>query len=348
MNEMMTMQSRLEIARKGGLVYVEGDEPGYTRQRCGKGFTYRDERGMRVADKALRARFAALGIPPCWSEVWIAPQERAHIQVTGRDDAGRKQYIYHGDWAQLRSLQKFDRLTAFAQALPELRERCDRDMRQRRMSRTRALALAAALLDRAYLRVGNEQYAQENDTRGLTTLGMQDVSVHTSHVIFDFQGKSAQHRHVRVDGRRFARQLGALIKLPGERLFCFEQGDEIKTISADDVNIHLAQAMGEGFTAKDFRTWGGTHVALNYLLDHPPTPEHSAQARLIQALDATSERLGNTRAVCRAHYVDPRLLEAVQDESLWASAPEVVIEREDLLGEQEQRTRSWLKHLHSS
>ena len=301
-----------EHADAVGLVYVGDDEPGITRHRWGQGFTYRFPDGSTVPrDHPDRARAEELVIPPAWTDVWICRDERGHVQATGRDDAGRKQYLYHPHWRGIRDATKFHRMGLFADALPRIRDEIDATLRTRRFTREKMLALLLALLDETLIRVGNDQYARTNGTFGLTTLEHDHVEIAGSRIHFAFVGKSGREQDLEVRHPRLARQLLKCEEIPGQRLFSYETDDGWHRIGSADVNDYLAEIAGEQLTAKDFRTWGATVLVADHLHEAGQAEsDQDADAAILSAVDAAADRLGNTRAVARSSYVDPRVPKA--------------------------------------
>jgi DNA topoisomerase I len=249
-------------------------------------------------------------IPPAWTQVWINPNPRGHIQATGRDARGRKQYRYHDTWRATRDETKFSRMIAFGEALPRIRERVAADLKLPGLPREKTLAIAVRLLDEALIRVGNVEYARENDSYGLTTLRNDHVDVSGEIVHFTFRGKSGKTHDIDVRDRRVARNISRMQDLPGEHLFQYLGADgEPHAIGSEDVNAYLQEIAGEAFTAKDFRTWGGTVLAAKSLRELGPIESQTAmKANIVAAVDAVAARLGNTRAVCRAAYIHPAVL----------------------------------------
>ncbi len=310
-------------AEAAGLVYVHDDEPGITRHRCGRGFTYRYPDGTTVPRGSDdRARIEALVLPPAWGEVWICRDADGHLQATGRDDRDRKQYRYHDRWREVRDAAKFHRLADFAGHLPSIREHVDGQLRRRSLGRERVLATVVALLDESLIRIGNVAYADENGSYGLTTLTHDHVELTAGRATFRFTGKGGREHEVEVADRRLARAVARCEELPGQCLFSFEEDGEVTAIESGDVNRWLREVTGGVFSAKDFRTWGGTIEAATTLdaLARARTDE-AADDRLLDreivaAIDAAAERLGNTRAVAREGYVHPRVVEAHRDGTL--------------------------------
>jgi DNA topoisomerase-1 len=313
-------------AEQAGLHYVDGDgAPGYRRKRWGRGFAYVDEDGAHLKDEAEKARIKALAIPPDWEEVWVASNPAAHIQATGRDEAGRKQYIYHPGWEEVRRKVKFDRLIEFAKALPQIRARCDEAMRRRKIGRERVLAVVVALLDRTMLRIGHEEYLKAHGSHGLTTLAAENVELSATRAEFKFVGKSAVDQHVVLRDRRLAAQLGRLDEGPGERVFSYIEDGETRRVSADEVNEFLQETTGIDCSAKDFRTWGATRTLAELLIEAGPTEEaegdsdrrSTRDAILHQAVCDTAEALGNTDRICRDYYLHPAVLRAYEEGRFW-------------------------------
>jgi len=295
-----------------GLTYCSDETPGLSRSRSGSGFSYHDAKGALIRDTAVIERIQHLAIPPAWSDVWICPRATGHIQATGRDVKGRKQYRYHADWSTARSETKFDRLPAFARALPRLRKRVDADLGKRGQSRDKVLATAVRLLEITLIRVGNAQYAKQNRSYGLTTLMKRHLEVGGAALTFEFRGKSGVDHKVSVRDRRLATVVRSLRELPGQHLFKYRTADgDLCPITSDDVNAYIREAMGDGFSAKDFRTWAGTVSAARALRDlDPATSPTDAKRKINVCVKAVSGLLGNTPTVCRASYVHPAVFTA--------------------------------------
>lgn len=318
---MVTRDESYFLASEAGLRYVDADSSGYRRVRRGRGFSYVAEDG-RAMNGRVRDRIEAFGIPPAWEDVWISRDPLGHIQATGHDKAGRKQYIYHPLWEEIRDEVKFDRLTPFGARLPGLRKRIDSDLRQRGLPRHKVVALAVALLDRTLLRVGSTRYAADNDSYGLTTLTNEHIEVDGLHVHLEFAGKGGAERQLALRDRRLARLVSSCQELAGQTLFSYETTEgEVSSISSSDVNAYLSTALDGPFTAKDVRTWGASALVTGELAR--TTDEPDAGARLRAAVDVAAERLGNTRAVCRDSYVHPIISQSNSDGTLtavWARA----------------------------
>ena len=307
----------LSDADDAGLYYVVDTAPGITRRKRGKGFSYHDVDGKPV-DKKTKEWIESIVIPPAWTDVWISPLRDGHIMATGRDARGRKQYRYHPRWREVRDGNKYYRLIDFAQALPALRKRLDEHLRLPGLPRDRVLAAVVKLLDETLIRVGNDEYAVLNESYGLTTMQDEHAVVDGSLIRFEFTGKSGVEAEIDLKDRRLARIVQACQELPGEELFQYldDDGNQVD-VSSSHVNGYLRELTGATFTAKDFRTWGGTVVAAETLVElGPPTSEKEAEKQVIEAVDAAAAKLGNTRTVCRTCYVHPAIPEAHLDGSL--------------------------------
>lgn len=299
-------------AAEAGLVYTSDEEPGVRRVRRGKGFVYLNPEGKRVRDRATLDRIRSLAIPPAWEHVWISTRPRGHLQATGRDARGRKQHRYHARWRETRDADKFDRVAAFAKALPRIRRRVAHDLRREGLPREKVIATIVLLLEATYARIGNEEYARQNGSFGLTTLRNRHVDVNGSTVRFLFKGKSGVDVSVGVTDRRVARVIKRCEELPGQRLFQYiDSGGERRHVTSDDVNQYLRDITGQDITAKDFRTWAGTVLAAAALRDAAGfETEAEAKRRVVAAIDSVAKKLGHTRAVCRRAYVHPAVISA--------------------------------------
>jgi DNA topoisomerase I len=303
-----------KAATRAGLRYVTDGFAGISRSRSGKGWSYYQPDGSLIKDAAERKRLGALAIPPAWIDVWICPDPDGHIQVTARDARGRKQYRYHPSYREARDQSKFRRMLEFSETLPVLRQRVERDLRAGELTRRQILATVVRLLDRTLIRVGNDEYARENRSYGLTTLRRKHVEVKGAMLRFSFRGKSGVEHSVALNDLRLARIVQRCQDLPGQVIFQYlDAFGKRKPILSDDVNDYLREVSSSDITAKDFRTWGGTMVAAVALRTMgPATSRREADRNILRALDAVAERLGNTRAVCRKYYVHPALLDAYQ------------------------------------
>jgi DNA topoisomerase-1 len=285
---------------------------GIARRRAGRGFSYRDAGGERVADEEALARIRELAIPPAWGEVWICPDPLGHLQATGVDAAGRKQYLYHERWQQRQAERKFETVRAFAAALPRLRRAVTADLRRQGMPRERALACAARLLDLGFFRVGGEAYAEENESFGLATVRREHVSLSKGEAVFDFPAKSGQRRVQSIRDPAAVRAIEAMRRRRRgpDDLLAWREGRTWRDVRSDDVNAYIQEKIGPEFSAKDFRTWHGTVLAAVELAGEPePSSEAAAKRSVKAAIGRVAEALGNTPAVCRRSYVDPRVIE---------------------------------------
>jgi DNA topoisomerase-1 len=298
------------VAHDAGLRYVHDTGPGHRRVRCGAGFRFVDPDGHPVPPGPERDRVRALVIPPAWTDVWISVHPNGHLQATGRDARGRKQYRYHDRWREVRDAGKFHRLHAFGQTLGDLRADIDAELGRRGpLDRDKVLALVVRLLDETLIRVGSAEYAATNDSYGLTTLGPEHVEVAGSEVRFCFVGKGGVEHEVAVSDRRLARLVEQCHELGGQELFAWTDGSgRVHDVGSADVNAWLQERTGEQVSAKVFRTWGATVVATETLAElGQPSSEREAEAQILEAIDAAAAQLGNTRAVCRSSYVHPRV-----------------------------------------
>jgi DNA topoisomerase-1 len=293
------------------LRYAGDDRPGIARITRGRTFTYRRPDGTWVRDASTLARIRKLAIPPAWTNVWIATDPAGHLQATGRDARGRKQYRYHAEWTMQRDLVKYEHLIEFARLLPAIRRRVAEDLQAPPLSRERVLATVIALLERTHIRVGNDEYARANGSYGLTTLKNRHVRVRGRRVEFRFKGKSGVHHEIAIEDPRLAREVQRCQELPGQTLFEYrDASNRVRRVGSADVNAYLAAIAGSSVTAKDFRTWWGTVSAAVLLRQAPVASTVGAQKRtVLQVLDAVASQLGNTRAICRKCYVHPHVLD---------------------------------------
>jgi DNA topoisomerase-1 len=304
-----TTRKKRGLVPAGGLRYSSDREPGWTRVAAGKSFAYQDRSGKRVSDPDALERIRALAIPPAWADVWICCDERGHLQATGRDARGRKQYRYHARWRERRDADKFDRLADFARALPAIRRRTAADLTLAGLPRRKVLAAIVRLLERTCIRVGNERYAEENDSFGLTTMRNRHVKVKGDRIEFQFRGKSGKFHRIGVEDPRLARVVRRCRELPGQDLFEYvDDAGAPQSIGSSDVNAYLQEIAGSEFTSKDFRTWAGSvFVAAVVAAGEPPVRLTDIAAAVREA----ARVLGNTPAVCRKSYVHPRVLDPV-------------------------------------
>jgi len=311
-------------AEEAGLRYVSDESPGYTRQRRGKKFVYFDTEGKEIRDETRILRLNRLAIPPAYTDVWICPSPNGHLQATGRDARRRKQYRYHERWREVRDENKYERMVVFAQTLPKIRRRVNRDLKRRGLPREKVLATVVQLLERTFIRVGNEEYAKENQSFGLTTMRNRHVEVKGSKLRFRFRGKSGQEHDIDTEDRRVARIIRKLQDLPGQDVFQYlDDEGERRQVTSEDVNQYLREITGEDFTAKDFRTWAGTVMAA-IALQAQEAFENESQAKknVKAAVSAVAKMLGNTPAVCRKCYVHPAVLETYLDGNLFEGLKE--------------------------
>jgi DNA topoisomerase-1 len=310
-----------DAARKIGLRYVSDREPGIVRKPAGRDFRYLDSRGSRVHDKSTLERIRRLVIPPAWTEVWICPREDGHLQAVGRDARRRKQYRYHDSYRQIRDERKFNRMAAFGAALPKIRAQIQTDLSTRGMCKQKILAAIVQLLDSVAIRIGNEDYARQNASFGLTTLRNDHVEVTGQTIHFHFRGKSGQLHKMKLTDRRLAGIVRKCQCLPGQELFLYaDAAGQIVKIHSDDVNEYLEGLAKEKFTAKDFRTWKGTTemiVALRQL--GPAENQTQAKKKITEAVKMTSQKLGNRPAACRAYYIHPAIPAAYIDGTLFSA-----------------------------
>lgn len=305
-------------ARAAGLRYVSDEQPGIRRKRAGKSFRYIGVDGKPITDQTELERIKALGIPPAYNDVWICPLSNGHIQATGRDARGRKQYRYHPRWREIRDDSKYNRMMAFAAALPTIRAQVEHDLALPGLPRNKVLATVVRLLESTAIRVGNAEYAKQNKSFGLTTMRDRHVSIEGSKLRFKFRGKSGKHHTIDLKDRRLARIVKQCQDLPGQELLQYldEQG-QVQDIDSGAVNEYLREISGQDFTAKDFRTWAGT-VLCAVALDEIGACPSSKQAKknIVRAVEQVAERLGNTPSVCRKSYIHPEIMQAYLDGAL--------------------------------
>lgn len=305
----------IAAAKEAGLRYRTDTTPGIARKRAGKGWSYRKPDGTPVRDLPTLRHIKALGIPPAWRDVWISPDARSHLQATGRDIKGRKQYRYHAQWRTTRDEAKYDRMLAFGEALPRLRARVEEDLRRSGLPREKVLAVVVRLLETTHIRVGNEEYARENGHYGLTTLRDEHVDIGSSTLKFHFTGKSGVEHTVGHKDPRLARIVRKLRDLPGQELFQYVDDDGTRhNVGSAEVNAYLHEIAGEHFTAKDFRTWSGTLLAALALIEFEAyDSETQAKKNVLRAIERVAERLGNTPTICRKCYVHPEVIAGYMD-----------------------------------
>lgn len=295
-----------------GLIHVCDADAGYARRRVGRGFCFLDSRGARITDADTLRRIKELAIPPAWTRVWICPDPSGHIQATGRDARGRKQYRYHEDWNAYQRESKFAGLTAFAAALPQLRKRVDADLRRHGVPPERVIATIVRLLDRTLIRIGNDRYARENRSFGLTTLKTRHLEVRGDNLRFAFIGKSGKAWRLKLGDRRIANVIRSIQELPGQRLFRYHDGEgRLHDVCSQDVNDYIRSAAGPDFSSRFFRAWGASvQAALGLAACEPPASKAARRRMLNAVIDEVAKTLRNTRAVCRQSYIHPRILTA--------------------------------------
>jgi DNA topoisomerase-1 len=304
-----------QMAVEAGLVYVSDAEPGIRRLRAGKGFRYLTPENRRLAAGRALKRIASLAIPPAYRNVWISVQERGHLQATGRDARGRKQYRYHPEWRQVRDSAKFDRMVAFGEALTKLRRKLRRDLGLPGLPREKVLAVVVSILDATRVRIGNSEYARDNKSFGLTTLRNRHVSfIRDGRAVLNFRGKGGVQHEVHIDDKRIAQIVRRCQEIPGQHLFQYVSDDGQRCpIDSGQVNDYLREAMGDDFTAKDFRTWGATLHAIT-LLARIPLPEKPSEralkSEIAEVVKQVAAKLRNTPAVCRKSYINPAVFDA--------------------------------------
>lgn len=305
-------------AEEAGLRFVSDGDAGIARSKPNKLWRYTNANGETVRDSKTLDRIRMMAIPPAWTEVWISPRANGHIQATGRDARGRKQYIYHADWIKTRDQAKYHRVLAFAKLLPRIRRSVKRHMNRRGLSRDKVLATIVHLLETTLIRVGNQEYARDNQSFGLSTLQDKHVSFSGSEVRFKFRGKTGKEWKLKISDRRVARIVKSCQELPGQHLFQYEDDDgEVRQVTSADINAYLRVIAGDDVTAKDFRTWAGTVLAAMALSEFDRVDSDAAAKRNIKAaIVAVATRLGNTPTICRKCYVHPEILECYLEGSL--------------------------------
>jgi DNA topoisomerase-1 len=318
-------------AKAAGLRYVNDNTPGIRRERVAAGFRYFDAKGEPVEDEDVLRRIKSLAVPPAWTDVWICPRENGHLQATGRDARGRKQYRYHPKWREVRDEVKYERMIKFGQALPAIRREVDRALSLPGLPRDKVLATIVYLLEHTMMRIGNEEYARTNKSFGLTTLRRRHVRIDGSDVEFRFRGKSGVYHKVQVHDRRLARIIQRTRDLPGQELFEYvDDNGETRTVDSSDVNDYLRTITGEDYTAKDFRTWSGTVLAALALQQFEKFDSQAqAKKNVVQAIEAVAQMLGNTPSVCRKCYVHPAVLNSYLEGSVLEALRERVEEEMD-------------------
>lgn len=297
----------MEAAEAAGLRYVTDTKPGFTRKKSGGGFVYVDVHGKTIAEKKIRERINMLKIPPAWTQVWICAQANGHIQCTGRDQRGRKQYLYHADWRKFRDETKYTRMKHFGEKLQAVRKQIKNDLKLPGLPKNKVLAAVLSIMDQSMIRIGNAEYAKQNDSFGLTTMKHKHVKVRGAKVEFHFRGKSGKEHDIELNDPVVAKIVKKCQDLPGQELFAYKNdAGELVDIGSQDVNDYIREITGEGFTAKDFRTWGGSVCAAKTLFGLGPYESQTkAKRNLVAAIKETAQLLGNTVAVCRKSYIHP-------------------------------------------
>jgi DNA topoisomerase I len=313
-----TQVEPIESARAVGLRYVNDEQPGIKRLKSGQSFRYIAGTGQSLRDASVLKRIRSLAIPPAWTDVWICPHANGHLQATGRDAKGRKQFRYHPLWHDVRDATKYDRLIDFAKALPEIRRRIARDITKPGLNREKVLATIVRLMDLAFIRVGNEEYAKQNNSYGLTTMKDQHAKIRGERIQFSFRGKSGKHHAIEIQDRRLAAIVKHCQDIPGQDLFQWINGDgKRRDVTSGDVNDYLREVSGSDFTAKDFRTWAGTVLAARALkATREFETQGQAKTNVKKAIETVAEKLGNTPAVCRKCYVHPFLIDGYMKKKL--------------------------------
>ncbi|HLU06262.1 MAG TPA: hypothetical protein VKZ91_06870 [Woeseiaceae bacterium] len=301
-------------ARKAGLQYIHDLEDGWMRRRRGRGFIYTTTRGKRLTGKRTLQRIEALVIPPAWENVKICPRPNGHLQAVGRDAKGRQQYLYHPDWHAISSATKFDRLPDIGALLPRIRRRVRRDLAEKELTRERVVAAVVRLIDKAHLRVGSPVYADDNGSHGATTLTPEQVEIDDMSISLDFPGKSGKQTEVLLSDEKVAAVIQQCEEINGQFLFCYREGDDsYRSVSSSDVNEYLRSIANEEITAKDFRTWSASVLALKHLMSGLEEADGKVTKRLVnQAIEKTAEQMAHTKAVCRQSYIHPTLIAACE------------------------------------
>jgi DNA topoisomerase I len=300
------------IARAAHLRYVSDAKPGIRRERAGEDFVYRDLDGKKINDETELERIKAIGIPPAWTNVWISPHANGHILATGRDDKGRKQYRYHPRWNDHRNMSKFNRLAVFGANLPKIRETTDNDLKKRGLPYEKVLAVVVRLLEMTLIRIGNAEYMRHNESYGLTTMRDEHVAVTGKTIQFEFTGKSGKEHHINITHKRLSKIVKACQDIPGYDLFQYydDNGDH-RVVGSSEVNDYLRGITGEDFTAKDFRTWGGSVLAVEVLCELPEcSTDKEGKKMVTEAVKTVAQGLGNTTTICRKYYIHPAVIDA--------------------------------------
>ena len=346
---LLELTDPVESAKASGLSYVTDTTPGITRKSSGKKFRYFDPRGKPLRNPDVLSRIKSLAVPPAWTNVWICPSTNGHLQATGRDAKGRKQHRYHARWREVRDQTKYDRMIAFGHVLPKIRARVEQDLALPGLPRAKVIATVVKLLETTLIRVGNEEYARENKSFGLTTMREQHVEVSGAKIRFAFRGKSGVKFDLDVKDRRLAKIVQRCQDLPGQELFRYIDDDgDLRNVTSNDVNEYLREITQEDFTAKDFRTWAGTVLAARALreIEHFDSPAE-AKRNVVSAIESVAKKLGNTRAVCRKCYIHPAVVNSYMDgtlvNSLELRVKKELAESRDVLGPEEAAVMSLIE-----
>jgi len=313
-----TSISPQQLARAMKLRYIPSGSKGFRRAKKGNGFIYRDQQNRVITDPEVLERIKDLAIPPAWTDVWISPLADSHLQATGIDAKGRKQYRYHNTWSRLRNDQKFDRILEFGKKLPALRNRIKKDIRQKTLTKTKVIAIALRVMDETFIRAGNTSYEKEYGSYGLTTLKNKHVRITPTQAFFKFKGKKGIQQEIKLQDRSLVRLLRNVKELPGQELFQYRDEDGIiKKLDSGDINEYLQEHMHQDFTCKDFRTWAGCVLALQLMALHDDFEcDADCKRNIISIIDGVALRLGNTRAVSRKYYIHPQLITAYEKKKL--------------------------------
>lgn len=305
-------------AKKAGLIYIDHQGKGFRRVKRGKIFEYLDLKDKTIKNKKTLQRIHSLVLPPAWKEVWISPLANGHLQATGRDVRGRKQYKYHPEWRAFRDQTKYDRMLAFGKALPKIRARVKKDLALKGMPREKILATVVEVMQKTLIRIGNEEYAHKNHSYGLTTFRGKHVDIHGAEVTFHFKGKSGVKHNIELRDRRLAKIIQKCHDLPGHELFEYkDKKGNVHSIGSTQVNQYLKEISGEDFTAKDFRTWYGTVLAAEALAAFEEFDSQAqAKKNVLKAIESVAKKLGNTKAICKKCYIHPAIMDSYIDKTL--------------------------------
>lgn len=307
----------MESEIRGKLKYVSDESPGYRRKKYGRGHVYFDSNGKKIDKEVLKERLEALAIPPGWENVWICSNLQGHLQATGYDEKGRKQYIYHPDWVAFRNADKFSKMVRFGKKLPRIRKHVQNDLKKKDWVKEKVLALVVSVLDESFLRIGNKTYLDENSTYGLTTLRRKHLELSEEEAVLRYQAKSGKEREVNIENKQLVSLIKECSELPGYELFRYKCGAGSERIDSEDVNEYLHEIAGEEFSSKDFRTWGGTVTAVEEFENALQETEENPRKKLLTTLvQRVASDLGNTPAVCREYYIHPAILLAAEEGAL--------------------------------